>query len=219
MVNRLIIGDMQRNVDNHKVDILRFEQSELSFSPVVTFLTAFYGFIGLLELYKPDEKGARPWAMTDVATFDANICKSRIVWSPHHVIEPMLYNEWPRFVEFEFFPADRVESGFLQLGVLERYMYGLSQAMITNFVEDQKENLRSKYGRLSDWPPVWKFAWMVRNAMSHGGRIRIDGDIVIGWKDISYSKADNGKSILNTDIWPGDLFFLMKEMEKELMEI
>jgi len=151
--------------------------------------------------------------MTDVAEFDANACGARLVWSPHHVIEPMIHNAWPKFVEFEFFRANNVSNGYLELGVLKHYLFGIGQAMVTNFFEEHKDKLRTNYGDRKNWPDIWQFSWMIRNAMSHDGRIDIKEDRVFSWKDLSYSKNDNGKEI-TSDIWMGDLFFLMKEMEE-----
>ncbi|ADH90710.1 hypothetical protein Snov_3436 [Ancylobacter novellus DSM 506] len=219
MVNRMIIGSTERKFDNSRADILRFESRDPAFPLVVTYLTALFGFVGLLELYNPDEKGARPWAVTDVATFDGNLCNSRIIWSPHHVVEPMICNAWPRFVEFEVFKADPIPTGRkLMLGVLEKYLFNLGQSLITNFVEEYKHHLDSKYGKRSNWPPTWNFARAIRNAMAHGGQIRIDDGAVVNWHNASYSKADNGK-LITDDVWPGDLLFLVKEMEREIAEI
>jgi len=213
MTNRMIIGDRNRVVYQNKSEILRFNHNDRAFVHVVNFLTGLYGFVGLIELYKPDEKGARPWAMTDVAMFDAKACNSRLVWSPHHVVEPMMYNSWPRFVEFEYFQADKIENGSLDLGVLDRYLFGLAQSMITSFFESQKEEMRRKYLRSEVWPPVWNFARVIRNAMAHDGKVRINDSTKVSWKSVSYSNFDNGRIIVNVDIWPGDFFFLMREMQ------
>ena len=213
MVSRMLLGDLNRNVDRSRAKILKFSDKEFSFNLIVTYLAYLYGFIGLVELYKADDGGPRVWAMTDVAEFDANVCGARIVWSPHHVIEPMVHNAWPKFVEFEFFRANAVSNGYLELGVLKHYLFGIGQAMVTNFFEEQKGKLRTKYGDRRDWPDVWRFSWVLRNAMAHGGRIRIDDNSSVNWKGLSYSKEDNGREI-NNDIWTGDLFFLMKEMEE-----
>jgi hypothetical protein len=54
--------------------------------------------------------------------------------------------------------------------------------------------------------------------MSHNGRIRIDSASTppLAWKSLTYARADNGRSILHTDLWPGDLFDLLIETDQQI---
>lgn len=51
--------------------------------------------------------------------------------------------------------------------------------------------------------------------MSHGGHINIknENSLPVRWRNLIYSHADNDRQILHTDIWPGDLFYLLREMD------
>lgn len=52
--------------------------------------------------------------------------------------------------------------------------------------------------------------------MSHNGRVDIRDNATVKWKGLSYSKADNGIELMNIDIWPADIFVLIKEMQVEI---
>jgi hypothetical protein len=73
-------------------------------------------------------------------------------------------------------------------------------------------------------PEVWRFARVIRNGISHGYRLRIDGtnERPVTWYGLTYSKSDNGRSLLGTidgDLWAGDLVVLMFEMDDLLEKI
>lgn len=217
MTNRMIIGSIDRSTDQSTTRILRFEAKDRAFKPLASYLMALHAFAGLLEIYKPDEKGARRWERAEVALFDAAACDTRLTWSPHHVVEPMVWNTWPPFVEFKACSAEPIPAGtVLNLGVLEHYLAGLGQALLTNFFENQKSFLTTTFGKVANWPPIWNFARVVRNAMAHDGKIRIDDRTVVKWNRLSYSSADNGRAAIHVDIWPADIFLLLKQMEAAL---
>lgn len=35
----------------------------------------------------------------------------------------------------------------------------------------------------------------------------------VSWRGLSYSPKDNGRPLLHADIWPGDIFYLLEEMD------
>lgn len=213
----MIIGGRELGVSDPSPKLFRFDRNELSFKAVATYLTALHGFMTMTEAYNNDGKGAVPWAADDVALFDGSACSIRLEWSPHETVSAMVRNAWPHKIDFLMHSAAPVIEGTpLNLGVLEHFMFGLGQALLTNFVEEQKSFLKEKHGAVAKWPPVWNFARVIRNAMAHGGSIRIDDNTKVEWKRLRYSKGENGRRIINVDIWPADLFILIKEMEQAL---
>jgi hypothetical protein len=81
------------------------------------------------------------------------------------------------------------------------------------------KDLERKFGtEVSGWPAVWNFGRVVRNAMSHGGKVHFtnSGASPVSWKGLTYSPADNGRQILHSDLWPGDIFDLIIEMDSHL---
>jgi hypothetical protein len=218
----MIIGRRGRPVDEMSAKTLRFEPSDLAFELLATYLMALHGFVTTTEVYNNGGKGAFPWAADDVALFDGAACDIRLKWSPHETVAAMVSNTWPHRIDFTSYPADPIPSGIpLPLGVLEHYMFGLGQSLLTSLVENQKHWLNATYGKgkAANWPPIWNFALVVRNAMSHGGKIRIDDGAPVQrvqWRRLTYTKADNGTRIINVDLWPADLFILIKEMQEAL---
>ncbi|MBB5047928.1 hypothetical protein HNR60_002685 [Rhodopseudomonas rhenobacensis] len=216
MANRMIIGG-PRQVDEASPTTLRFENSDIAFKLVATYLTALHSFATTTEVYNNGRKGALPWAIDDVALFDGAACDIRLKWSPRETVAPMMRNVWPSKIDFTSYPAVRIPQNTpLDLGVLEHFIFSLGQSILTTFVENQKPFLTATYGKVANWPSVWNFARVVRNAMAHGGKIRIDDKAQVQWQRLSYSEADNGKPIINIDLWPADLFILIKEMEKAI---
>lgn len=94
-------------------------------------------------------------------------------------------------------------------------MQTFGQALATSFFEGHRNAIDGKFGNIATWPPVWNFARVVRNAMSHGGVINIQNPNAapVHWNGLTYAPADNGRRILHTDLWPGDLMDLLIEMD------
>jgi len=195
---------------------LTFSPTDPSFRLVASYLMAFQGFVSAVEIYNGDQPPV-PWPADDTAVIDAAAAGQTLTFKPRALVEAMVKNRWPDEVSFEVEAMPPVLAGSaINLGVLENFMFGLGQSLITNFFEEQRDRLESHYGRVPNWPNVWNFARVVRNAMSHGGCITIRDQSRVAWKGLSYSSADNGRKIVNVDIWPGDLFILVKELERAL---
>jgi hypothetical protein len=80
--------------------------------------------------------------------------------------------------------------------------------------------IEEKFGKeVESWPNVWNFARLVRNAFSHGGRIKISNPKTpkIIWRELEYDYFSNGKSIMYSDLTAVELIFLMIEMDSHLM--
>lgn len=94
----------------------------------------------------------------------------------------------------------------------------LTCALFSQFYEIGSEWLRTNVdGDKSKWSPLWRFARIVRNALSHGGSISWLNDKAPPerWHKLTYSSADRGKKI-GADMAMGDYIILMFEMSDEL---
>ncbi len=81
--------------------------------------------------------------------------------------------------------------------------------------------LDGKFGRkYESWPPIANFARTVRNAIIHGGIIRLSkGSPIVSWRGLQLSHVDDGQNIFGEKyIYDGDLIMLMYELEEELIE-
>jgi Cu/Ag efflux protein CusF len=103
----------------------------------------------------------------------------------------------------------------LEMGALTMLFQTFAQALATNYFERHKLQMQQAHSGTSQWPAVWNFARVVRNAMAHGGKISILNKDAkpVTWKGLTYSYADNGRDILRNDLWPGDFFDLIQEMD------
>jgi len=104
----------------------------------------------------------------------------------------------------------------IPLGAINGLMFNFGQSLGTNYFERNKPAIVVKFGAdPKGWPDVWNFGRIVRNSMSHRGEITFlsSGASPVSWKGLTYSPSDIGRRILHTDIWPGDLFDLIIEMD------
>jgi len=66
-----------------------------------------------------------------------------------------------------------------------------------------------------NWPSVWNFGRIIRNAFAHGGEINFSNPNAskVKWKTLAYDASFNGRNIMYNDITPVETIFLMDEMD------
>lgn len=216
MGKRITIGNLATDQMDEPIAELVISSAALSFRPIGTFIMAILGFAALTEVYNAGS--ASRWAPDDVALLDAHACGIRLEVAPAQLVASMTSNGWPEKITFRSAalpPLD--EPPQLKLGALEHFLFGLSQALLTSFYEDNRKSIEDAHGKSPDqWPEAWSFGRVVRNALSHGGRLEIRRSLDVKWRRVSYTQADHGRSIVNKDLWPGDLIVLLTEMEAQL---
>jgi hypothetical protein len=183
-----------------------------------TYLMAVLGFGQIVEASNCGQ--AIPCRPNDVVRFDCKQSDGNWYWRPEPSVRLFSANIAPKelFIHRNIGlqpPADAV----LNLGSIDQLLFNFGQALATNYYERLKPTVREIYGSdTTFWPSVWNFSRIVRNAMSHGGKIKFDNPNAhaVKWKELSYAPIDNGRQILNNDIWPGDIFDLIIEMDSIL---
>jgi hypothetical protein len=184
------------------------------YSDFETYLIALLGFAYVAEASRDGH--AASYRMNDSVRFDCKQTGARWYWRPEPSATLLSKNIAPSELYLTRIthpqpPATAV----LALGAIETLMYNFGQALATNYFERLRPTVEAQYGDVSGWPPVWNFARVVRNAMSHGGTINFQNSNsqAVSWRGLTYSPADNGRTILHTDLWPGDIFELIVEMD------
>ena len=219
VVKRIALGNLATDQMDEPVTELVISSGALAFRPIGTFLMAILGFAALTEVY--NSGSASRWALDDTAILDAHACGVRLEVAPALLAASMTSNGWPERISFRSAllpPLDGPPQ--LKLGALEHFLFGLSQALLTSFYEDHRKSVEDVHGKYpAQWPPAWSFGRVVRNALSHGGRLDIRGPLRVSWKQLSYTQADYGRRIVNSDLWPGDLVILLTEMEAQLPSV
>lgn len=190
--------------------------SERYFIDFLSYLTAA---VGISHTVHSVRGAASTYSTTDTARFSSRQDAGEWHWAPAAAVLDLSSNFLPSLVNLQRFDADQPESdAHLNLGAMDALLATFSQALATNYFERHRQIIASRFGPIKSWPPVWNFARVVRNAMAHGGKISIlhPDDPPGHWRGAHYTIADNGRDILARDLWPGDLFDLIIEMDSYL---
>jgi hypothetical protein len=194
--------------------VLRLTTLDGFFDDVVVYLVALQGFVHSTEIY--NRGSAVRWPMDDAAEIHAKQMQMSLTWAPTELMKVVCANQRPTFINFEIADQPIEPNAVLSLGAVEPLLFSFGQAMITNYYERYLDEVQGAYTKSSaNWPSLWRFGRVVRNAMAHGGRIRIDkkNAAPVNWRSLSYAYEDNDRLVLHGDIWPGDLVYLLKEMD------
>lgn len=193
----------------------RVTNGQRYFADFETYLIALHGFALVVDASDSDQ--ASPYRTGDVVALGCKQSAEQWVWEPAVTVELLVRNISPTLAFIErMLCAQPPSHATLNLGALDALLYNFGQALATNFYERNLPQVKARFGHGSQtWPSVWNFGRVVRNAMSHGGRITFRNlhAPAVRWRTLQYSPADNGRQILHTDLWPGDLFNLILDMD------
>jgi hypothetical protein len=92
--------------------------------------------------------------------------------------------------------------------------------IFVDFYERHRPWIEQTYSGLKSWPPTFYFARLVRNAVSHGGKLHFTHDPrrSADWHHLKFVYSDDGKPIIGVGgiLSPADMFFLMLDTSDEL---
>jgi hypothetical protein len=94
--------------------------------------------------------------------------------------------------------------------------------VFVEFYEDHLPWLKANVSpKDTQWPSVWQFGRVVRNAVSHGGCCKIDDPkfVSVQWRGLIYGPAQNKRPILDTDLTFADMLILMFEMSDAMDDL
>ena len=189
-------------------------QSDSIFAPVATFLVSLLSFGALAETYKSG--GSQPWGTDHYICLDASAAALRLTVPGQPIASAVVANQWPTQITFNLAAQPKPYDGTSHLGEIGPYVFSAMQGMFTAFYEEHVETVATAHSAAADWPDVWKFGRIVRNALSHGGDLNITKPTTATWQSLTYSQSDHGKPIILVDLWPGDLIVLLKDMQDAL---
>lgn len=218
MTLRLRIGGDREIVNPGDPSSLKFLATEGAHEAIFSFLIAVAGFSSLVDVYKSSSaEGPKPWPEDHYATFDGLLCDITLRWKPNLVIFAAVMNGIPNEIEFEEYQlAPKTAENEVNLGALNHFFFGTSQMMIVSYYEKNRRHIEDRFGKIDNWPPVWQFARMVRNAVSHGNKVNIIDGKSATWKGLTYSPASQGRIVINSDLFPADLIIMLRELEDSL---
>lgn len=135
---------------------------------------------------------------------------------PHNILSTLVSNGWPTTLVLDEHPINQQQPAHpLSLTGLQ----GVHGAMIANafvkYFEETRPLVDAKYSKNTQWPSVWNFGRVIRNALVHKGTIRFDKPNFqpVAWRSLSYSHSDNGKAVLYHDVTAVELILLMEDMD------
>lgn len=104
------------------------------------------------------------------------------------------------------------------MGTTGRMFSQIGGLVFANFYEENVGWLIEHFGSIKDFPLIWQFARIVRNAVSHGGKINISSPSAPRgeWHSLSYGYEQSGRHIINSDLGVSDLTVLMIELAQDL---
>jgi coproporphyrinogen III oxidase len=189
------------------------------------FIVSLLGFSIAVEAYV--EGKAAPYPPDDTIILSCSTDGGRWVVYPHDTLALLSRNLKPQWIHMYKEKCDENEylhknNEKTNLGAISSLMDTLMQSLSINYYERYKSEVINRYGNFNrdEWPEVWKFAKVVRDAMSHNYRINFSEhkskEFKVEWRNLNYSSKNNGQEIIFKDMWPGDFFDLIIEMDSYL---
>ena len=189
------------------------------FDDIANYLITMISLALTAELYVAGH--AARYAPNHRAKLDAKQVGKGLVIYTHTLLDEGFAYRWPTKLVVDEKPVQVPASAILNLGVLERPFYALERSMFVNYFERERPQIEAKYGvDTKRWPADWSFARIVRNSVAHKNEVsfRNPAAAVISWRGLTYSPADNGKKVLNGDLWAADLIYLMTHLDAHLRQ-
>jgi hypothetical protein len=187
------------------------------FDDIANYLITFISLTLTAELYAAGR--ASRYASKDRVTIDGKRVGKRLIIYPYTLLDEVFAHRWPTKLVVDEEPVQIHASAILRLGVLERPLYALEQSMIINYFEREGPQIAAKHGGDTTlWPADWNFARIVRNSVAHKNEVFFNNlhAAPVTWRGLTYSPADNGRKVLNGDLWAADLIYLMTDLDAYL---
>lgn len=139
-----------------------------------------------------------------------------IEFVPHDVLQDVLVanSRSPAIGYVERFSFSQIAG--VSTSAMAETIEGLAQAMFTRYWETNLPAIVAVHGmrKGGNWPPVLQFAAIVRDAMSHGGKLHLFPSVAPATHfGLTYAPTQNGRRILHNDLTSADLFVLMLEID------
>ena len=132
---------------------------------------------------------------------------------PDSLLSDLANNNRPNSISIDLisnFDSSNLASG-IKAPDISFIRKSIIQGAFIQFFELNKPNIN-----LKSWPNNWKFAWVIRNAFAHGGKIKWTDKRIqkVQWDNFSYErKKDNGKEIIFKGFAEADIILLLIQLK------
>ncbi len=179
------------------------------FDALVAFLCNYTGVTMALEA---QQKGSVVrFGAGDRVGFMAQTAGYTIVFETEAIMNAVSKGEWVDKVAYEIIPIPKIlpEKVIHQTGRVHKLS---AQALFVQFYDSVEDLAEARHN-----DSLVRFSKSIRNASAHGGVFKkLDDRGDIQWKNLKLKSADNGKTLLEVGINPGDLIVLMQELNDYL---
>ena len=202
-------------------EIVISQESSCFFDELISFVLMVSSLAPSIELQ--NDRKTTKWLPTQYIVFEPGRAfrDFQIRVYPYEIINLISRNIWPnKFVIIKEPFVHIVHDQPVSISCIQKVHGTIIQSTFSQYYENVKSAIEEKFGKeVESWPTVWNFARLVRNAFSHGGRIKISNPKTpkIIWRELEYDYFSNGKSIMYSDLTAVELIFLMIEMDSHLM--
>lgn len=128
----------------------------------------------------------------------------------------------PKFLKAIKRPIDHSVSHPLQVNKVQFIVVRLIADAFLSYYARHVEAVESEWGEVKNgnWPMVWQFGRVIRNAIAHNGKIFFDSKKAppVHWLKLRYSYSDNElkRQLLYDEITGVELILLMEDMDSVL---
>lgn len=150
----------------------------------------------------------------------STVSKLELIIRPYELLNSLASNIWPTEIKFDESPLSDETKGMRQpvnLSVTDSFHAQLIKSAFIAYYEQFSLVIEKKYVTIKNWPSVWSFGRVVRNAFVHNGIYFSNSKSPsVSWKTLTYSPSDNGRQILYIDLAVVEIILLMEEMDSYL---
>jgi len=187
------------------------------FDDLVTFLSSIASLGIAFDAHRVGT--GRPYQPTDYLTLEgiAKVSNLEVRFFPYPVMQILITNGWPTDIYLDDRPfGNPAPPHHLWLAGLQGLHGSMIESAFVHYFETVGPVVEQNHGTdPRNWPSVWNFARVVRNAFAHAGQITFRNLTApsVSWRSLLYSPADNGRQILYQDVTAVEIILLMEEMD------
>src|SRR5438128_12462006 len=124
-------------------------------------------------------------------------------------------DSWPQFIEYQIAPKGKESTSRLVAQGNRQVLSRIVGASFTNYYSNSEGTIKGRHGTvINKWPETIRFAWAIRNAFAHGGKLKLSDPNLrpIVWKIWSFDHNHDGKGFLFEPgmLGIGDIIALME---------
>lgn len=141
----------------------------------------------------------------------------KLTWYPKETLLSIARNAWPSQVTLHENLMHPRAPAFSLTSSGARNLHSLSlQSSFLRYFESHRPLIEEHYGaNVSNWPSVWTFARVVRNAFAHGGTVTIQNPTAaaVSWRGITHGPSQNDRPIIFQDMSFVEVLTLLEDLD------